>query len=720
MISSRQRLSFLLAGISVWLMGATAPAQAQVCTHLDDMGFYSKGDFKVREVRVESPIDFLHAISSQLKVVKSRLPLQPGGVFLLERFSKGKDQIDDALDEIEKIADPRSRIRVVLARIANCNETSPPFQLDVVYKVYTTNYNSYLAHTWELKNAEISRPGTTAATTQAKGFLTVVPFVDFNRTRRLHAGGLLRLQLPGILDNVELSSSGSSNSNVQAFELTGSTVPEQSALNRLEYRLAYTHSDVPAGANRLREGTLRGQVFGATKPLGARGVIVRFGASLEGGNQQTNLAAAAISSASLADSGYGGLKGYFGATLRSNRYSLNASYGLQLGTRGPTSKVEFIKNLVDVGLIGRWIPEKEEAGSVHRLLALETRFTAGTIQTRGLIPVTQRFFGGNRSHNFIEGDSWEIRSQPFIRSIPENRLKPTSGDVGGTKFFSLNVTLAKTLWGKAIIPKEIAEDRDFAAALESSKTSARNILVGAYLSKLNAFGNIINKMQPIEVDLARLAAMLDTLPAEFPESVPEETREPLEDMRGLVKDSTKIISTIIKDKANLPSKLKSLLKESNSTTCMEDDSCSQLTALRSNLEDFQKLLSEAGFAEASATARTVKESLSTKQPELVRELDGIDTSEAVRLADADMKLVSTTLDTFTKELNWIAVSPVGIFDAARLWPDKSGIRYGVGGGLRLSLVNFNVTTGYAFNPKRIPGEPRGAIVFTMDVTDMFR
>src|SRR6185295_19878985 len=98
------------------------------------------------------------------------------------------------------------------------------------------------------------------------GFLTVVPFLDFNRTRRLHAGGLMRLQLPGIFDNVEISSSGSTNSNIQDFELTGSRVPGESGLNLLEYRLAYTHSDVPAGANQLREGTLRGQVFGATRP----------------------------------------------------------------------------------------------------------------------------------------------------------------------------------------------------------------------------------------------------------------------------------------------------------------------------------------------------------------------------------------------------------------------------------------------------------------------
>jgi len=684
------------------------------------MGFYSKGNFKVREVRVESPIDFLHAISSQLNALKPRLPLQPGGVFLLTNFTAGKDKINDALDKDEQRVDPRSRIRVVLARIANCNETTPPFELDVVYRVFTTNYNSYLTHTFELKDAELKRPGTTAATTQAKGFVTIMPLLDFNRTRKLHAGGLLRLEMPGIFDHVEISSSGSSNSNVEAFELTGSTVPEQSALNRLEYRIAYTHSDIPAGVNRLREGTLRGQVFGATKPLGPKGVILRFGASFEGGNQQTDLTAAAAASQSVAASGYGGLKTYFGATFRSGNYSFSGTYGLQLGTSGSTTKLEFVKNLLDFGFTGRWVPQHETSGSVHKVLSLETKFTAGAIDTKGLVPVAQRFFGGNHNHAFIEGDSWEIRSQPFIRSIPENELTGATGNVGGTKFFSFNVTLAKALWGRAIIPKEIAEDPEFFPALESSKTSARNILVGAYLSKLNVFGPIIAQMDPVNADLTRLSAMLGTLPAEFPESVPEDTREALSDQRDLIKDSTKIISTIISDKQNLSSKLRDLIKAGDSPTCMDDDSCSQLTTLRFNLADFEKLLSDAGFSPAAVIAKEVRESLASTQPVLVRELDTINTAEAERLADIDMKLVSATLDSFTKELNWIAVSPVAIFDVARVWPDRSGVRYGVGGGLRLSLVNFNVTMGYAVNPKRIAREPRGALFFTMDVTDIFR
>lgn len=45
-----------------------------------------------------------------------------------------------------------------------------------------------------------------------------------------------------------------------------------------------------------------------------------------------------------------------------------------------------------------------------------------------------------------------------------------------------------------------------------------------------------------------------------------------------------------------------------------------------------------------------------------------------------------------------SVNPVFVFDAARLWPEGNGTRFGIGGGVRFTLVNFNITVGYAVNP----------------------
>lgn len=715
------RLWFTFVVAFLWSICLGPAAAARQCTHLDRPAFYSQGDFRVRQVSVESPIDFLRAISSHLKRVKSQLPLQPGSVFTLADFNAGRELIERSFDDAES-EDPRSRIRVVLAKIGNCQENNPPRELDVVYRVFTTNYNSYLSHTWELKSDEIRRPATTAATAQAKGFLTIKPFVDYNRTRRLQAGMLLELRLPGGMFNTfQFGGSGSTSGNLEEFQLAGSRAPQKTALNRLEYRLAYRHSDLPAGNNRLRQGLLLAQLFGATKPLGSRNFIVRFGTSFEGGNQQTDLTSAATTAESQASSGYGGLKSYVGATLRSKDFSFAGSYGLQVGTRGATTQVDFVKHIGDLAFTGRWLPKQQSPAEVHKALTLEGQLSGGTIQTLGKVPVAQRFFGGNVERNFMEGDSWRIRNGPFIRSIPENRLNSSSTiqAIGGTSFFSVNFTVARPVWGRPILPKEMAADPDFFPALEASKASARNILLGAYLSKINVFSGILAKIAPVEADVDAVRVMLESLPEEFSEELPESLRETLEESRELVSDDSKIISRILKDKKNLPSKLRTLLKEENSATCFEEESCSQLTRLRFHLADLESSLQQAGFTEVSTTARTIRQSLAVQQPALVVQFDSIDINEAERLADEDMKLVEASLDSFVNELNWLAVSPVGIFDAARVFPDKFGMRFGVGGGVRLSLVNFNVTLGYAFNPNPRPGEGRGALFFTMDVTDVF-
>jgi hypothetical protein len=64
-----------------------------------------------------------------------------------------------------------------------------------------------------------------------------------------------------------------------------------------------------------------------------------------------------------------------------------------------------------------------------------------------------------------------------------------------------------------------------------------------------------------------------------------------------------------------------------------------------------------------------------------------------------------------------------MFDVARIAPRTvagfGGARYGVGGGLRLSVVSLDLTAGYSWNPRRRAGEGRGAFVFSLDVSDLF-
>ena len=50
----------------------------------------------------------------------------------------------------------------------------------------------------------------------------------------------------------------------------------------------------------------------------------------------------------------------------------------------------------------------------------------------------------------------------------------------------------------------------------------------------------------------------------------------------------------------------------------------------------------------------------------------------------------------------------------------SETRYGLGTGIKFSLVTMDVTAGYSWNLRKRPGESRGAFVFALDISDLFR
>lgn len=733
------RVSRSVAGVCLLLLlSAIAPAAAQKCSH-NDGRFYEKGNYKIRQVRIESPLDFMHAISSQLNTLKPTLPLQPGGVFNLDKSDEGRKNVRDAMKALEEEDDPRSSLLVVLAGFDNCDEDPAHPLLDVYYRVFTTDYNAYLSHTFEIKNDELEQPATAAATTaantQTKGFLKVQPFVNYNRTRQLFGGGRARLRMPGgIFDAAEVSAGGSTAGNEQAFEMSGSRTTGRAAINQLEYRIGYKHSDLPAGDNRLREGLMHAQLFGATSPLGSKGIVLRYGVSLEGGNQHTDLVGAAGTDRSQADSGYGGLKTYLGATFRTKNVSMTASYGLQLGTRGATADLDFVKHIGDAALNARWLI-KPKAGEFHRSVTLEAQLTGGAIKTLGTLPVAQRFFGGNFAQDFIEGDTWRIRSGPFIRSIPENRLDSGSalgGDIGGTGFYSTNLTLGVPLWGRPLVPAELTGAKDsksdltFYDLLNGQKESARKQLVFRHLNEIPAFHSLVADLKPVDNELKELEPLLQGECKEPPDGQ-EDTRTELEKTRCMLKDLVTILRDQLKDenKDELPSRLGAILKAADAEpACVEEDTCSSLKRLRVGLEIWAALLMSAGSTQAADTANRVVNSLTTRHPLLAKTYKDIEASDDWKKAESQgtegMKQLEPVLDSFIYELNKFAVSPVFVFDAARVRPDRNGTRFGVGGGVRLSVINFNVTVGYAFNPNPKLREGRGAMFFSLDVTDLFR
>ena len=76
-------------------------------------------------------------------------------------------------------------------------------------------------------------------------------------------------------------------------------------------------------------------------------------------------------------------------------------------------------------------------------------------------------------------------------------------------------------------------------------------------------------------------------------------------------------------------------------------------------------------------------------------------------------------DVIIRELNIYAISPMVLFDAARLGP-RTTISEAFASDFRFSLANWNLSLGYSWNPSRRPHKEAGAFTVSISVTDPFR
>jgi len=99
----------------------------------------------------------------------------------------------------------------------------------------------------------------------------------------------------------------------------------------------------------------------------------------------------------------------------------------------------------------------------------------------------------------------------------------------------------------------------------------------------------------------------------------------------------------------------------------------------------------------------------------------LDFNDAEAIAHA--KALDGMFNTLFKDVNIYSISPVFVFDVARIGPRSGsigGTRYGPGGGVRLELATTaHFTLGYAVNVNRGPGEGRGNLFFAIGIRDLF-
>jgi hypothetical protein len=665
---------------------------------------------KVNKVSITSPLYFFFAANYGLTQLAQALPVKKDDPFDVTKYSLGAAQITTTVRTTFIDGFSAMRFVVTAPRLENCTADN----VDIHYIVYTSVFPPLSGHSFETRQAELERPSTTGAALGTTGRFLVVPDFEYNHTRRGYGGMAIRSDVPfSIFDHFEVNSAASSDSLTGALDLSGERTTANQFLNRAEWHLRTNYRDVPAGPLHLKEGKVGASFFGTSKEVTSAKLLVHFGGALAGGHQQGVIQDAP-------NSPYGDLKFVGGVEGQRGSSAFAASYGLQLGSTFQNRTVDFAKHILDVRYNGGWSPMPKYQkppdpddrpnfiGTGHKPITLEARFNAGIIQTFGQVPGSERFFGGNQQlAPFIDGQPWDVRGEPFIRSISENKIgssNPSSG-FGGTRFYSANLTFSKAVFGKALLPKELAT-KDFVQALDVGIKTAKGELSDTYYGK-------DPQVVPANDDVSDIREKLKALKAALPTfSFDAQTNARISGILNILKSD--INSAVIRANTILDNH-KVIV-----TTVLMNTSVPKITV------DLDKLRQSLTAPDQSAKADQIKASrdaLDAARTALVGHWGVLDAPAARARADAradkDFAIAEKVLRTFLYQLNTYSIAPVGVFDVARVWPSGVGTRYAIGGGVRMSLVVANFTVGYAANPSRRSGEGPGALFFKLDVTNLF-
>jgi hypothetical protein len=320
------------------------------------------------------------------------------------------------------------------------------------------------------------------------------------------------------------------------------------------------------------------------------------------------------------------------------------------------------------------------------------------------VPLPERFFGGNNEEFLIASDAWQIRANPVIRAIPGSKFFRTPEGAGSNSFFSYNFTAAYGYWRRTLVPEEIANDPDFHAQLEGSMTSVTSIMQNYYASKDQHFTTIIGQLPAVQTAVTDLGTAVANAEAAHP----DQHADLFKDCKREVGRNLRRLKSAIAGTSDRYSLVLPLLSE--------DPTEIQFLKLIQTCAPLNDVISDPAIANGLTRITALRTSL-------VAEFKQIDQTKAAKQATADMAFTRRTLNTLFNDVNIFSLSPVVVFDVARIGPasgDLGGTRYGPGGGIRLELASVaHFTLGYAWNVNRGPGEGRGNVFFSIGIRDLF-
>lgn len=723
---------------------------------------YQQKHYVVRSVRIDTPLSWLFgSVKNTVDdiVLDPEMPIKKGTPFLKVQYDAGHNFVARKLQELSAPVNARFSGRVVWLSLANCDTTS--HELDVVYRAYSVSFSSTFIRTFEIGGKdEVSRGVVKTGATQRLRHAFIQPYGSYNRSRAIVGGAKFSATTPvGFIETLALDASGSSSSSEVNFEAGGTSEREKGILRFKEWMFGYTHYSVPGHGLEIKRGSVNAQLLMATRPFGNHELVVRFGGALEGGNGQTNLEATKLLATEVASSGLKSFKAFVGGDMRLNRHVLKASYGIQLANASNGTSIDYIKQIFDSGAALRFLPWGD-----HNPVTVEAQFNAGWIHTRGLLPASEKFFGGNAQENFINGSSWIIQNGPFIRSFPENQFATTSTNslVGGNKFFSANLTIAPTIWRVPLVPEEILNDCADQDEDDDSSDSddenpcitiddamglqldiAEKALRTAHLSETKEFQNIASEIRNLSAPLVQLRdelcpyvddqdfrdkfcpgsppitdPQLRDLGLKLFKAAPKGSElEPEGSYARVVRKVNKLLIDIQEDRGGL---------DDVRVLAVGQTGKPNTSYIEKMAVDVQNLSARLPASEAQRmdATRTTITGIGTRIHGLFDTLQRSSAGDkATQKAERDMIYPRRVVREMVHEANLISFSPAVFLDAARLWQNRepvSNVRFGTGAGLRFSLVSLDVTTGYSWNMNRRPWEPRGAFIFSMELSNLFK
>ena len=685
MRTTRCRVPIFVAALLALPFGASAASDdcADRTSELDG--------YRVLAVQFVNPLSFIAPWASPFGALERTLAIRTGQPFSSDGLNRDVMFLRRTLEA--RGGDSSQVFKFAYVRPCVFDRDPDARTLRVSYTTFTNVVSALVAPSMEESANESNRPATTGAARGVSSRMSVVPLAGYNATRHTFGGVGFSTTTPGLRVNGETRASPDSLTGY--VDVGGTIVPPSTRWQGGELTGAFEYLDTPAGSVHAHEGTLAARFARSTKELTNQRVVFRYGGAIEGGDQ------------------YGSLKLYAGATGRRGHSAFTSSYGFQIGTTFADGVPSFSKQLFDVGFMTRFTSAALADGidpfhplipGVHRSLDLQTRFTAGVLDNAAAAPIAERFLGGNQVRPFVGDDSWVIQSDAFIRSIPENTLATTPGFSGGDRFYSANVTVAWPLWGRPLLPDDLAGDAQFLKNLNGGFATIVGTLADNYKAKDPEYKRkaaaIPSHARAIRSALDTAAAALQRIPADKAKQQP--LAKGLKDVQG---DIRKVKSSIA-------------LIEGGDVSVSAGLVNFYLPSLDTHVEVLERQLAAAELGAVGSDVGASLDEAASARDAIKHILAEIDSSLYRQRAAETLAPAHKVLDVFLHELNIYSIAPVAIFDAARISPAGGGTRYGAGGGVRFSLVNVNFSASYVFNVHRVAPEGPGALFFQLDVTNV--